>query len=136
MAEITVNLIHDLKMKHAAQHKPPFFGGLRTGYLRAWLFVVFKVFLIVSLLQGGGIMMKLQEDVALLDQYVRDDFPIVEYDFAVMPTLPSDRPHQQIPKVILASSLEPRGPAALPSDEQFASQPTNQTGIVAGVETP
>ncbi|HEX3100041.1 MAG TPA: hypothetical protein VHQ41_03680, partial [Patescibacteria group bacterium] len=87
MPEITVNLLHELKEKRLHQTKPEFFGGLRTGYVRAWIFVVFKVWLILALVNGVTTMDKIETNVALLDAYVRNDFSHPEMFFNDQPLL-------------------------------------------------
>ncbi len=59
-------------------HKPPFIGGLRTGYVRVWLFVAMKVLFITSIFGGYNWAGKLEENVSLLDRLVRNDFTVQE----------------------------------------------------------
>lgn len=57
-----------------------FFGGIRVrkGFLRLWIFTVFKVLLIASLLSGYNVALIFRDNIALLDQYIRDDIAATE----------------------------------------------------------
>ncbi len=114
MAEITPNLIHIFKEKHAHPHKPPFVFGLRTGYVRAWVFVTFKVLFIVALLNGVNTLTTVEKNLSLLDSYVRDDFSQPEVFFdelnsnnIVLSARP--RPQEKIPLIVIGE-FAPRGP--------------------------
>lgn len=133
MAEITVNLIHDLKERHAHKKaKPPFVIGLRTGYLRAWLFVVFKVWLVVALLSGANPMHQIERNITLLDSLATNDFsrPEIFFDTPSLAVTPSMRAIKTNSKVddstveatvpmvagettTVVALFEPRGPAKL-----------------------
>ena len=106
MAQITVNLIHDLKAKHKVKEKVPFVYGLRTGFLRAWLFTGIKVLFIFSLMSGMDLIGKVEENVSLLDQYVRNDYTISQTYYAPV----SRQPKLAIVKIpIIIGVIEPRG---------------------------
>lgn len=83
MAELTINLLHDLKVKHAHQTKPPFVTGLRTGYIRAWVFVFFKVWLVLALVNGVNTMDTVEKNISLLESYISNDYSHPEVFFGV-----------------------------------------------------
>lgn len=102
MAEITINLIHDLKeQRRARKAKPPFITGLRTGYVRTWIFVVLKVWLIVALMNGVTTMDRIEKDITLLDSYVHNDFSHPEVFF-----------DSQTPVMLLVSNVHHKKPVA------------------------
>lgn len=86
MAEITVNLIHEMVAKRGQKKpKPPFIFGLRTGYVRAWVFVVLKVWLIAALLNGVNTMDRIEKNITLLDSLITNDFSHPEIFFDNQP---------------------------------------------------
>lgn len=88
MPEISVNLIQEIRKAHFQKKaKPPFLGGLRTGYVRAWIFVVFKVWLVLTLMNGVTILDKIEKNLALLDSLSRNDFSSYEMFFNDEPLL-------------------------------------------------
>ena len=128
MAELTPNFIHEFKEKHAHPHKPPFVFGLRTGYVRAWLFVVFKVWLIVALLNGVNSMNVVEKDLTLLDSYVRNDFshPEIFFDNDDTKTILSYKKTKEVKiPLIVTDNLMPRGPMAI----------NQSSGVVASAVT-
>ncbi|HEX3099884.1 MAG TPA: tail fiber domain-containing protein [Patescibacteria group bacterium] len=130
MPEITINLIHDLRKSHALKKpKPPFFGGLRTGYVRAWVFVVLKVWLIVALINGVTTMDKIERNMALLDSYIRNDFSQPEIFFPNQPqtTLAIGKFHK--PKS--SNSLQTNSGVFMPRGPELATD-NNEEGTVAG----
>lgn len=77
MSEITPELFHEWKVQHSQpKHKPPFLGGLRTGYVRAWVFVVVKVILLTAYFNGFNPVVMVEQNVALLDSYIHNDYHI------------------------------------------------------------
>lgn len=85
MTQITSNFLQDWKDKHAIKEpKPPFIGGLRTGYLRAWAFVAIKVLVLAAFFGGMNIMGKVEENISLLDRYVRNDFAVDESSLPIV----------------------------------------------------
>jgi hypothetical protein len=106
MAQITVNLIHDLRVKHKVKEQIPFVYGLRTGFLRAWLFTGLKVLFIFSLLNGTDLVGKLEANISLLDQYVRDDYTVLQNAPIILPHLPK-KTAEKVP--IVVGLIEPRG---------------------------
>lgn len=138
MPQITVNLIHDLKARHhLPKEKVPFLYGLRTGFLRAWLFTAVKVLFIFALMSGMNISGKIEENIGLLDQLIRNDFGVAQYVPPVRDNLAS-----KATKVVNFEEgpLEPRGPALEPGSvagevtESNPFYPTNKNnqGKVAG----
>ncbi len=86
MTQINFDLIQSLTKKREME-KMPFFG-LRTGFLRAWVFVAFKVLIVASILHGSGLVKSFEDNIALLDQYYRNDFQVAGSGLAMQP-----RPH-------------------------------------------
>jgi hypothetical protein len=74
MSQVDLNLLHSLKFSRKEKEYIPFVYGLRTGFLRAWLFVAFKVIFIVSFMHGSGIINSIENNVGLLDRLIRNDF--------------------------------------------------------------
>jgi hypothetical protein len=100
--ETSLNLIHVLK--------PPvrtvLGSNLRLSYLRAWFFVVMKVFLIAGLIHGVTLYNKVEQNVILLDQLARDDFSNVQSSVVI-----NVKRKAETPKIIVVDKFEPRGPA-------------------------
>lgn len=114
MAEITPNLIHVFRESHLHKTKPPFVFGLRTGYVRAWVFVVFKVWLILALINGVTTMNTIEKNIALLDGYVRNDFTGVQALAAESsPALIFEHSKTKVITIplIVSGEFAPRGPA-------------------------
>jgi hypothetical protein len=135
MPEITVNLIHDLKMKRLQRTKPPFIGGLRTGYVRAWVFVVFKVWLLVALMNGVSTMTKLEENITLLDSYIRNDFSRPEIFFhdknADLAFLHISHTEASgvLPELLLSQEAEDQHLGIVASDHTTIDQPIVQPAV-------
>jgi hypothetical protein len=126
MPEITVNLIRDMKElhEHKMKTKPPFFYGLRTGVLRAWLFATVKVLFLVGIMSGLDIAGKIEENIALLDQYVRNDFTVAS---EIQLTA---RPRERNPMVVQSPArkrvIESRGAVAAEMTANTALAPAGQ----------
>ncbi len=116
MAQSPINLVHILK----PPKKTVFGSGLRTSFLRVWLFTAIKVLVLASLINGANLYSKVEENVILLDQYFRNDFYAItsDEDFFV-------KPRPIIPKIIVTQNFEPRGPAL--ADGEVASATTENT---------
>lgn len=110
-----INLVHIMR---PPQRRTFFGSSVRTIFLRAWVFTAFKVLLIASILNGSGLIMSIEKDISMLDQYFRNDYTYV--DLASLPTVTHN---VKVPKVIIAELFQPRGPEE-PED-----------GLVAGAET-
>lgn len=74
MSHIDINLVHDLGVKSDWSDK----FGLRSKFLHAWLFTAVKVMFIFSLMNGAGALQAIEDNIALLDQYIRNDFSSVQ----------------------------------------------------------
>ncbi len=116
MAQSPINLVHILK----PPKKTVFGSGLRTSFLRAWIFTAMKVLVVASIINGADLYSKVEENVILLDQYFRNDFYAITYDedFLV-------KPKPVVPKIIITEKFEPRGPAL--AEGSVASAVTENT---------
>ncbi len=102
-----INLMHDIKpVKKHARTVPG--TTVRVIFLRAWFFTAMKVFLIAGLIHGATLYAQVEQNIIVLDQYVRNDFPTVDYSIIAEP---SHIRVSSIPKIIIAQNFEPRGPA-------------------------
>lgn len=139
MPEINVNLIHDLKERHAQKKtKPPFVTGLRTGYVRAWLFVVFKVWLVLALVNGVTALDKVENDIALLDNLVRNDFSNSDEFFNdesfITIHIPKNHHNKKFIDNLLGPKTLDKTIAFLPRGPEKVDGPV--MGLVAGDSTP
>lgn len=101
MAQITANFIRDWKESHKyPQPRPPFLGGLRSGFLHAWFAVAFKVLIISAIFGGVNIVGQFEENIGLLDRYIRNDFEVQASNLAVA------KKHQAEPGTVASAHID------------------------------
>jgi hypothetical protein len=103
------NILHDWKaarMEKSYLSQVEFLGsGIRTSFLRAWVISAVKVLFIFALMNMHiDFVSKLEENVSLLDQYLRNDY-IVQSELPIVA-----RVHTIRTPLIVSVNLEPRGP--------------------------
>lgn len=125
---MAMNLVHDWKsarLEKSYISQVGFLGsGIRTSFLHAWVVTVVKVLIIFAFMNMHvDLSAKIEENVALLDRYVRDDFsmPVEPLRVAKIQSKP--------PLVILAEGFEPRGPSPAQGNGELS------TATVAGDST-
>lgn len=106
------NLLHDWKAARIEKSyisQVGFLGSsIRTSFLRAWAVTAVKVLVIFTLMNLNiDVVSKMQDNVALLDSYMRDDYSIYLVDATPIATKKTE---VSIP-VIAVANLEPRGPS-------------------------
>ena len=97
MAQSHINLVHILK----PAPKTLFGSGLRMSFFRAWMYTAIKVLVIATFLNGNNVYSKIEENITLLDQFVRDDFTAVRSEAQLK--------YQR--KISTNTAIAPRGPA-------------------------
>lgn len=119
------NLLHDWKearLERSYLSQVGFLGSsIRTSFLRAWLVTAVKVLFVFTFLNFHvDVAAKLEENVALLDRYVHNDFSIPEQSILVAP----GKTKSKKAPVVVTLNLQPRGPSESPSTAEVAGDST------------
>jgi hypothetical protein len=82
-------------------------SGIRTSFLHAWIVTVVKVLIIFTMMNYNvNVINKVEENVSLLDQYIRNEYVVTDVSI-------NTHHFRRVPKVIIASNFEPRGPSLI-----------------------
>lgn len=103
------NILHDWKaarMERSYLSQVEFLGsGIRVSFLRAWLVTSVKVLVIFAFMNFHvDVASKMEENIALLDKYIHNDFQI---DLSTMRVA---KARISKPTLIESVAIEPRGP--------------------------
>ena len=125
------NLLHDWKearLEKSYISQVGFLGSsIRTSFLRAWVVTAVKVLFVFALVNMHiDVTAKIEENVALLDRYVHNDFAIPEQPLIIARSKPKPAP------VIVSLSLEPRGPSQTQSTAAVAGDSTATPSAPSG----
>lgn len=125
------NLLHDWKearLERSYISQVGFLGSsIRTSFLRAWVVTVVKVIFVFALVNVHmDVTSKIEENVALLDRYVHNDFSILEQPLIIA------RSKSKSPPVIVSANLQPRGPSETQSTAAVAGDSTATPSAPSG----
>jgi hypothetical protein len=112
MSQSAINLVHIMKPEKRTVPGT----GLRIGFFRAWVLTVSKVLFIVAFWPGSQFASAIEENVTLMDQYLRNDYSSYETTYL-----------RQLPRrintpIIITANFEPRGTASITEGSVASAQ--------------